>query len=121
MSDDRKLVATVVVRDDAGDVHVFGPDSKEIPGWAQDQIDNPKAWGEDAPEESRSVAEVAEEAASATAARVARRQAAADAAASDESGDDEDGDESDEDEAPRRTAKKATAKKAAAKNPTPSS
>lgn len=53
----RKLVTTVVVHDEAGDAHVFGPDSSEIPGWARDQIENPKAWGEEAPAEPRTAAQ----------------------------------------------------------------
>lgn len=40
----KALVYTVVVKDDNGDDHVFGPDSQEIPAWARKSITNPKAW-----------------------------------------------------------------------------
>ncbi len=41
------LNTTVVVHDDVGDAHVFGPGSGEVPGWAREQITNPKVWAAD--------------------------------------------------------------------------
>lgn len=38
------LTRHVSVRDDAGEIHSFGPDSGEVPEWAARQITNPGAW-----------------------------------------------------------------------------
>lgn len=48
-----KLRTFVHVADEAGEVHVFGPDDK-LPGWARSAITNPKAWddSEDSHEEA---------------------------------------------------------------------
>jgi len=39
----RRLRTFVHIQDEEGRTHLFGPDS-DIPQWAADKIDNPKAW-----------------------------------------------------------------------------
>jgi hypothetical protein len=46
----RHLTATVHVRDDSGEDHMFGPED-EVPSWAVNKIDNPDVWSEPAPSE----------------------------------------------------------------------
>jgi hypothetical protein len=41
----RKLATYVHVADKDGAMHVFGPNDK-VPGWAERQITNPKAWAD---------------------------------------------------------------------------
>lgn len=42
----RKLATYVHVADDKGEIHVYGPDTKELPAWAVKAITNPAAWAD---------------------------------------------------------------------------
>jgi hypothetical protein len=52
MSKSNKLTMTVYLDDPDGAPVSFGPDSDEVPGWAREQISNPKVWDDYEPDKS---------------------------------------------------------------------
>ena len=54
----RRLIRTVIVRNDRHEAVAFGPND-DVPAWAAEQITNPDVWADDEP--TRSAEAVAEE------------------------------------------------------------